>query len=64
MQFEGCSDCMDITSEEMVEMLKRSKSAEISDDGTSEAGNVVHRHQYVLITENGTGTCNLKKALL
>jgi hypothetical protein len=35
VQFEGCSDCIDVASEEMVGMLKRSTFVEVSDDGTA-----------------------------
>ncbi|KIM81106.1 hypothetical protein PILCRDRAFT_89357 [Piloderma croceum F 1598] len=34
VQFEGHSDCVDVVSEEMAGMLKRSTFVEISDDGT------------------------------
>jgi hypothetical protein len=41
VHFEDFSDCIDVPSEEVVEMLKRSMFVEISDDGTSDAGNSI-----------------------
>ena len=34
VQFEDCIDCIDVDSEEMVRMLKRSTFVKVSDNGT------------------------------
>ena len=34
VRFEGCSDCIDVESKEMVRMLKQSTFVKVSDNGT------------------------------